>query len=75
MELRAADHEIGGCLADLRTVHHQSKMLRLCVLAAFFEAMRQRHVKAYAMAIQTFGDACLQFWVCSLVAHRIDLKV
>jgi hypothetical protein len=69
VKLGSADHEVGGCLADFRTVHHETKMLRLGVLAAFFQAVCQYHMKAHAVAIQAFGDACLQLWVCSLVAH------
>jgi hypothetical protein len=53
MEMRAAKHEVGRGLADFNAVRHQSKMRRLHMLAAGFQAFRNGGMQADVMAFLT----------------------
>jgi hypothetical protein len=53
MEMRAAKHEVGRSLTNFSTVRHQSKMRRLHMFPASFQALRNGGMQADVMAFLT----------------------
>lgn len=54
---RAAEHDIGGGLADLGTGHHDTQMLLTDVGAAIGQALVHYRLEADAMTVETVLDA------------------
>jgi len=59
----AAQHEIGAYGANLRAVHHQTKVVRLDVRAARFQTMPRQVHEARRVTLLAVVDAGLHFGV------------
>jgi hypothetical protein len=66
-----AQHEVGRGLADLRTVHHEAKMVWRDMLAACLQAMVHRFLQAGLMAFSTGVYARLHLGVGSVRHSRL----
>jgi hypothetical protein len=62
VQLRTAKHEVCAGLADFCTVHHQSEVGGLRVLASPLQAVIHGGVKAHAVTAKTLVDTGEQFW-------------
>jgi hypothetical protein len=70
VQIRAAQHEIGARLADLRAVQHQPEVLRFHMLASGFQAVVHRRFKADVVAFETVLDALFHFRIAAAVFHE-----
>ena len=69
VHVRVAQHEIGSSLADVRTIQHQAKVMRLNVPAACFETVIHRHFATDPVAVQTVLNTFLHRLVQSSMCH------
>ena len=90
MQVRPAQHEVRAGLADLGAVHHQSDVIRLRVMPALLEAIRNRlqarlvavaadldaleHLFIEVMALRV-GHMKLRLTLCRQAACRADFGV
>jgi hypothetical protein len=59
MEIGTAQHEVGRCLADFGTAHHQAEVFRFNVFAASHQAVIHSRLQANLMALHASLDARL----------------
>lgn len=75
LKMRATELKVGRCLADLGTVHHQTKVFRLDVLSAAIEAMVHGGLQTDLMATTTSVYAGLHgVFSVGWFVHRVLLK-
>ena len=75
MKMRATELKIGRCLADLRTIHHETEMFCFNVLSAGLEAVVHGGLQADLMAMATSLNTGLHvLFSVGWVIHGILLR-